>query len=53
MKMQRLVVVERVHEDNDKDYLFGHKHHKFLQIPSDTSKIVVINILEILIPWSG
>jgi len=52
MTMQGLVVVEGIHENNDKDCLFGHKHHKFLQILSHTSKVVVIISFEILTPWS-
>jgi hypothetical protein len=50
MTIQGLVVVEGVHENDDKNCLFGHKHHKFLQIPSHTSKVVVISSLEILTP---
>jgi hypothetical protein len=51
MGKQGLIMVEKVHEGSDKDYLHKHKHHNNPQIPSRTSKAMATNNHEIIIPW--
>ncbi len=43
MRKQGLVMVEKVHEGDDKDSLHEHKYHKNPQILSGTSKVVATN----------
>ncbi len=43
MGKQRLIMVEEIHEGNDKDFLQEHKHHKNPQILSQTSKVAATN----------
>ncbi len=43
MRKQVLVMVEEVHEGDDKDFLHEHKHHKNPQIISRTFKVVATN----------
>ncbi len=45
-------MVERTHEGDDKEFLFEHKHRKNQQNFSHISKIMAINNLKTLIPWS-
>jgi hypothetical protein len=45
-------MAEEVHEGNDKDFLYQHKHHMISQIPSQTSKVGATNSHGTLTPWS-
>jgi hypothetical protein len=46
------MMVERVYEGNDENYLLEHKHCKIWKFPSHTSKIMATNNFKTLIPWS-
>jgi hypothetical protein len=52
MEKQRPVMVEEIHESDDKDFLHEHKHHMNPQILSQTSKVAATNSHKTLIPWS-
>jgi hypothetical protein len=52
MRMQGSIIVEANHEKDDKNSLFEHKLGKIQQTPSHISKVMAINNLETLIPWS-
>jgi hypothetical protein len=47
-----LIIVEGDHEKDDKNYLLKHKLGKIQQTPRHISKVMAINNLETLIPWS-
>ncbi len=50
--MQGSIIVEGDHEDDDKDSLFKHKFGKIRQTPSHTFKLMAIDNLKTLTPWS-
>jgi hypothetical protein len=53
--MQRLIIVEGDHDEDDEDdeeFLLEHKLGKIQLIPSHTSNVMAINNLKTLTPWS-